>query len=192
MISRFLASLRFLERVVGLLEVGAAVLLVGVEEQLVEPVIQIVVVSDVAAGAPRIVAADDAAREEAIATEEARRERALLILGVAQHKLEELVDGAALDDEATVHEQLADAQLGVENGGALGAGVHEADADFFAATVAEGVHAAAGSHDRQRSALHQPRQDCCQNTFHGTTTGKPPSVLPRRRQAQARGVKQRR
>ena len=79
-------------------------MLVGVEEQLVEPVIQIIVVSDVTAGAPRIVAADDAAREEAIATEEARRERALLVLGVAQHKLEELVDGAALDDEATVHE----------------------------------------------------------------------------------------
>ncbi len=185
MISRFLACLRFLERVVGSLEVGAAILLVGVEEQLVEPAIQIIVVRDVAARAPGIVAADDAAREEAIATEKARRERALLLLGVAQHELEELVDGPALDHEATVHEQLPDAQLGVENGGALGAGVHEADADLFAATIAEGVHAAAGSHDRQRSALHQPRQNCCQNTFHGTTTGKPLNVVPRRRRAQA-------
>ena len=165
-----LGQLRFLQRAVGPLEVGAAVLLVGIEEQLVEPTVEIVVVGDVAARAPGIVAADDAARKEAAACRACAQEASALRLGVAQHELEEIVDGAALDDEAAVHEQLAQAQLGIDDRGALGTRIHEADADLLAGAVAEGVLTAARRHDRQRTALDEPRQDCRQYSFHGSTT----------------------
>ena len=69
-------------------------------------------------------------------------------------------------------------------GGALGAGIHEANANFFASAVAERVHTASRSHDRQRSALDKPRQDRRQHHFHDTTTGKPASVTPRLRHRQ--------
>ena len=51
-----LGELRLLERAVRALEVGAAVLLVGIEEQLVQPMVEIVVMGDVAARAPEVVA----------------------------------------------------------------------------------------------------------------------------------------
>ena len=185
-----LGQLCLLQRAVRPLEVGAAVLLVGIEEQLVEPMVEIIMMGDVAARAPEVVAADGAAGEEAIASKQARGQRARRRLRVAQHEFKEVVDGAALDDEAAVHEQLADAQLGVENGGAFGARIHEADADLLAGAIAEGVLVPACCHDRQRTALHQPSQDCRQHSFHDTTTGKRASVTPRGRQAQAAGTSQ--
>ena len=50
-----LGELGVVERLVRLLEIGAAVLPVGIQEQRVEPPVEIVVVSDVA---PRALAAD--------------------------------------------------------------------------------------------------------------------------------------
>jgi hypothetical protein len=50
-----LGKLGVVERIVGMLEIGARVLLVGVEEERIEPVVEIVMVRDVASRAARPV-----------------------------------------------------------------------------------------------------------------------------------------
>ena len=44
----FLGELRVVERLLGSFEIGAAILLVGVEEELVQPAVEIVVMRDIA------------------------------------------------------------------------------------------------------------------------------------------------
>jgi hypothetical protein len=47
----FLGELGVVERLIGRFEVGAAILLIGVEEELIKPAVQIVVMGDIAARA---------------------------------------------------------------------------------------------------------------------------------------------
>ena len=75
--------------------------------------------------------------------------------GPAQHDRQEIEHGPALDDEAPVHEQLAEAQLGVEDHAALGPGVGEAHAHLLAGAVAENALRSARGHDRQRAAADE-------------------------------------
>ena len=95
-----LGELGIVERLVGRLEIGAAILLVAVEEERIEPAVEVVVVRDVVAGAgPRIEllqAAEQIARPAAAATpNSARRSRSC-----RSSDREHVGNRALLDDEA--------------------------------------------------------------------------------------------
>ena len=51
----FLGELRFFETIGGILEIGAGILPVGVKEERIEPVVDVVVVGDIGAGKTSII-----------------------------------------------------------------------------------------------------------------------------------------
>ena len=83
-------------------------------------------VGDVAACTPGIIPAQEAALHHAHILDEAQGQRRRS--GIAQHERKEIEDGALLDYEAPIHEQLAHVQLRIDDERALGADVREADA----------------------------------------------------------------
>ena len=110
-----LGELGLVERHVGALEVGAGVLHVAVEEEPVEPLVEVVVVRDV--GARRLEA--DGAQHRRVG--DAAAERAGpgrrggdLGAGVGLGERDQLVDVALLEDEPAVHVHLGDGEARVE------------------------------------------------------------------------------
>ena len=60
-----LCGLRVLERLAGIFEIGAGILAVGVEEEIVKPLVEVVMAGDVALGAQPIVSLVQAAKRDA-------------------------------------------------------------------------------------------------------------------------------
>src|SRR5471030_2275036 len=105
-----LVELGLLERLVAILEVGAGILPVAIEEEIVELSVEIVVMRHVALRpANRIVLLDDAdqARPEVRQLDEGRR---FELRHVATEQIEQVVDVAILDGERAVHEGLAEGE----------------------------------------------------------------------------------
>ena len=109
-----LVGLRFLDRLVGRQEIGAGVLPVAVEEEIVEHVGEIVVMRHVLARAVQgIVLLEDAegATESVI---ERRQQRARRQVHVDGHEVEEIVKAGIFDRQRPVHEGLAEMEARVE------------------------------------------------------------------------------
>jgi hypothetical protein len=81
--------------------------------------------------------------------------------GVAgsQQEGEEVEDRPLLEDEPPVHEQLAEAELRIDDQGALSRGVGQTSPHRLPGAVSEHELLAAGRLDGQRAARHTPRQD---------------------------------
>ena len=111
-----LGDLRLFQRLVAVREVGAGVLPVAIEEQAVEPAVQVVVVRDVAPRAVRRVVLVDAAPDDA---EGGAQPGDRMARGVRHHvereHLDHVVDAAAVRDQATVHVGLADRERRVQH-----------------------------------------------------------------------------
>ena len=108
---RLLVGLRLLEAVVGVGEVGAAVLLVVVEEEFVELVAEVVMVRDVACAR----ASDCCGRSRRLSRSLAPAKRvapvALVLPAVgADDQLEQVEDRPVLDDQPPVHIGFAKAE----------------------------------------------------------------------------------
>ena len=123
-----LGELGLVERHVGPLEVGAGILHVAVEEEAVEPLVEVVVVGDV--GARRLEAdgaqdgrVGDAAPEVVDPGEGGGDLGAQVGLG----EQDELEDVALLDDDAALHVHLGEGEAGIEEHAAERAGVGEAE-----------------------------------------------------------------
>ena len=109
-----LAVLGDLQRVVAAAEIGAGVLPVLVEEEVVEPAAQVVVVRHVLARrAQRVVLVEvpphrgQPAGQRAVAW-------AVHLGGVAPHRIEEVVERAFLEDEIAVGIGLAEIEIGID------------------------------------------------------------------------------
>ena len=108
-----LGELRVVERLVRVLEIGAAVLPVGVEEQRVEPAVEIVMMRDVAPCAPARIELPQAALEIAQQPLRPRPVRRMPSV-LAEHDGEHVSDGALLDDEGAIHVGFAELEFGIE------------------------------------------------------------------------------
>ena len=142
-----LGELGLVERHVGALEEGAGVLHVAVEEEPVEPLVEVVVVRDVGAGGLEADGAQDRRVGDAAAdVEDLGAGGGDLGAGVGLGERDQLVDVAGLDDEPAVHVHLGDREGRVEQDGAQRAGVGDAERQRRAGAVAVGF--ASGRRDR--------------------------------------------
>jgi hypothetical protein len=160
-----LGELRLFETLSGLLEIGAGVLLVGVEEEPVEPLVEIVVLRDVALRADRVVRRRKAARELTQRDDGAYRQGRALASGVLQGELEEIVNRALLDHEPLIHEELAETQVRIGDERELRRVILEADRDLGRRPVADDELAAGSRDHAQCAAFHEGRNDGLQQAI---------------------------
>ena len=140
-----LGELRVVERLAGAFEIGAAVLPVGVEEQRIEPAVEIVVMRDVAARAPARIELLEAAVQVA---QQPLRPRPVRHLGaLAEHDGKHVGDRALLDDERAVHVGFAEFELGIEQNGPFGRARGKTYRYRLAGAVAESQNRAARGGD---------------------------------------------
>src|SRR5439155_3038623 len=114
-----LGELSIVERLVGGFEIGAAVLAIRIEEQGVEPAVEIVMMRDVALRATARIELLQAAVK--IADEPLRPgpQRRPAVASLRQHDAKYVGNRAAFDDDAAVHIGFAEAQFGVDENAAL-------------------------------------------------------------------------
>ena len=153
-------------------EIGAAILLVGVEEEPVEPAVEVVMMRDIA---PRPRAQIELLHAAEQVAHRPRRQRPFRRgdLFLPHQDRQHVRDRALLDDESAVHVGFAQPQLGIEQDRALRRGVGKAHGDRRAAAVAECVAFARCRRDRQGALADKPpqeqRQQPIQRRLHAAT-----------------------
>ncbi len=137
-----LGELGVVERLVRRLEIGAAVLPVGIEKQRIELSVEIVVVRDVATRTPTRIELLQTAMEVAQQPLCPRPKRRLAADALVQHNSKNVGDRALLDHHGAVHIGFAEFDLGIDQHTAFRGSRDEADRDRCARAVA---YAKAGS-----------------------------------------------
>ena len=150
-----LGELRVVKRLVFTFEIGAAVLLVGVKEEAVEPAVEVVVMGYIVPRPRTQIELLQAAKQVAYKVRRQRPFRRSDVL-LPQQNREHIRDRALLDDECPVHVGLAQSQLGIEQDGALGFRVGKAHGNRRAAAVAECVSFARGGCDSEGTLADKP------------------------------------
>jgi hypothetical protein len=162
-----LGHLRLFQRHIRALEIGAGILHVGVEEELVEFARQIVVALDVAPGARGRVDLLEPAESMAQAFDGLgpRRfdaARSHILVEDAQE-----AEHVALDDfQLAFHEGFAQRQHGIEGDGAFGVVCLDHDMDGIAAAVAEGDACSVRAGHGEISRSNQPFDNALQQFVH--------------------------
>ena len=121
-----LRQLRVVERLAGLLEIGAGILPVGVEEEVVEAGVEVVVARDVLLRPRAAVALVQAAKRDPRPIDRLDPRERRKILEVLRAEIEKLIKRAFGDDDAPVHEEFAEVGRGIDQKLALRRPVHEA------------------------------------------------------------------
>jgi hypothetical protein len=130
-----LGKLGVVKRLIGGFEIGAAVLLVAVEEEGIEPAVEVIVMRHVVTGAsPQIELLQVA--EQITHDADNRPVRCFRVL-LAEKDAQHVGDRALLDNEAAVHKCFAELELGIEHDRALRLRGGEAHRDRRSASVAE-------------------------------------------------------
>src|SRR5262249_26252278 len=102
-----LVELRRVEILVGLAEISTGILPVGVEEETVEAVREVVMMRDIGARPALRIVLLEPAQEVAEAGIERPQGMVRRLLEIARQEVKEVVDGAVLDGERAVHIGLA-------------------------------------------------------------------------------------
>lgn len=160
----FLGELRVVERGVLRLEIGAAILLVAIQEERIEPGVEIVVMRDVVTGARARIELLQVPRQVAQMPPGScplRQE-----VGLIEQDREGISYGAALDDEVAVHIGLAESELGIDEDLPLRLRSDEAHRDRLAGTVADSEPGSAGAGHRHRPAADELREKSPQQSVH--------------------------
>ena len=157
-----LGQLRVFKRLIGMLEIGAGILPVRVEEQLVQPPVEIVMMRDIGLRASRQVAMTEDPQLRSDMVDDTGDERMRAVLCLPQQHRHEIVERAMFDKEAAVHVKLAKPCIGIDQKGPLRAIVGKADADRLAGTVAECQRPSTRRHHDQRSPRHDARKRALQ------------------------------
>ena len=110
-------------------EVGTGILPVGIEKQVVDGAVDIVMVRHVSSGPPRRIELHDATAEIARGTEAANPAGHGVILEIGEKQLEEIVDATLDHLEPAVHVGLAEGQLRVDHELPLDAFILETEGD---------------------------------------------------------------
>ena len=122
-----LGELGIVERRVRRFEIGAAVLLVGIEEEGIEPPVEIVVARDIVlrtAARIELLGMPDQIAQPPLQLGPARQ-----YFGLIQQDRQRIGDRAILDDEGAVHVDFAERQFRVEQNPAFGFGGQESHGD---------------------------------------------------------------
>src|SRR4051794_41500774 len=131
-----LGELGVVERCVGTFEVGATVLLVGVEEEGIEPPVEVVVAGYIVPGtAPWIELPD---MPEEVPQPPLQLGPPRQYLGLVHQDGERVSDRALFDDEGAFHVDFAERELGVQQHPPLGVGGQEPGANRITGPVAAG------------------------------------------------------
>ena len=133
-----LRKLSVIERLFAGLEIGAAVLPVGIKKQRVKLAVEIVVMRRVAPRSRARIELFDAAMEVADEPSQPRPRRQSALAGLTEHDGKDIGDRALFDDDAAVHIGFTKPQRGIEEDAALGCSRGEADRRRRAGPVAEG------------------------------------------------------
>src|SRR5712691_3567559 len=133
----FLGELGVIERLVAGLEIGAAVLPVGVEEQRIELAVEIVVVRDVAPRPRARIELLQAAIEKTDEPLQLRPRGWPAVATLTKHDGKDVGDRALLDHDAAIHVGFAESQLGIDEDATLGRSGGEADRHGPARAVPE-------------------------------------------------------
>jgi hypothetical protein len=167
-----LGVLGVLERAVRRLEIGAGILPVAIEEELVDAPVDVVVMRHVAAGEANRVALVQPAQRHANLERDLHPEGRFDRRCIAEHQRQEIIDRALLDRQAAIHVGFADREVGVEHQPERGLAVAHPDDDLLAGAVAEGELPAIRLPNRQVPALDNMGEHPAQAAEHGTLVAK--------------------
>ena len=168
-----LCGLRIFERLAGIFEISARILAVGIEEQAVEALIQVVMEGDVASGAPPVVALVQVAQRHARLIQRLAPEPPLQFGEVARTQLQQAVKIALGDGDASIHVEFAERQRGIEHQLPFGRMIEKLHAKDRACAVAEGLNSSVGGFYFEPTFSNQSPQICLENRVHNSH---PPSL----------------
>ncbi len=160
-----LCELSVVQRRIGRFEVGAAVLLVGIEEKRIKPPVEVVMAGDVVSGTPARIELLDVPDEIAKPPLQLcpTRRHIWLVEGDRQH----VGDRSLFDDERAIHVDFAKGQFRIEQKMACGCSVvrnRTANRLSGAVTAGEGRPVRGGECDR--APPNEPAQKKPQQTVH--------------------------
>ena len=168
-----LGDLGVVERYGRAIEIGAAVLPVGVEEQRIDARVDVIVVRDVGARAAARIVLLETARNVAQSLEPSGPARRAGVHFLVKGEGEEIGDVAFLNDKVAIHVGFAELQLGVEQHSQLGHAGLESHGDLFALPVAGGKHRPACARDLQVAAGENLLKCDTQQAIHGYSSMNP-------------------
>ncbi|KAH2775612.1 hypothetical protein KXW38_001462, partial [Aspergillus fumigatus] len=165
----FLGKLGIVQRHARCLEIGAAILPVGIEEQRIKPPVEIVVMGDILLGAAARIellqVADDVAQPPPRLGQTGHHFRLVHDDG------QQVCDRAVLDHESAVHPGFAERQLRVEQDAPCGSRGCEARRHRLAGAVSAGECGAERRGKGQTTAADEMLQNVTQQTVHRSTNG---------------------
>src|SRR5262249_5597384 len=156
----FLRRLGIVGRWVAGLEIGAAVLPVGIEKQRVKLAVEIVVVRRVAPRPRARIELFDAAMEVADEPLQPRQRRRSVLAALTDHDGKDIGDGALFDANTAVHISFTVAHA------ACGGPRRQADPRRRAGPAPEGKARAGRGPDPEISGADQPSQGCPKQPIH--------------------------
>ena len=110
-----LCGLGVIERLAGIFEIGAGILAVGIEEEIVKPLVEVVMAGDIALGAQPIVALVQATKRDARLGQGLRPGLAFQFGEVTGAELQKVVKAAFGYDQPSVHVEFAERQRRIEH-----------------------------------------------------------------------------
>ena len=159
-----LGELGIVKRRVRRFEIGAAVLLVGIEEERIQPPVEIVMARDIVFRTVARIELPDMPDQIA---------QPPLQLGIARQYFrlihqdrQRIGNRATLDDECAFHVDFAERQLGVEQNPAFSVGGQELHGDGLAGSVAAAEFCSARGRECHRAAANELLQEITQQTVH--------------------------
>src|SRR6478735_5448608 len=120
-----------------MLEIAAAVLPIGIKEESIELLVEVIVVRDIAARAGWRIELRESAPEITREPLYARPAQRLARCVLRQCEMEKVCDRAPLHQERAVHVGFADLEFGIEQHSPLGGPRRVADRQGFAGSVAK-------------------------------------------------------
>ena len=148
-----LGELRILERLIGRFEIGAGILPVAIEEEIVQRAGEIVVMGNVLLGGADRVVLVETLQGDARLVEELEDCRARPALEISQEQFEHLIDGALLQFEAARHVGLAQIAIRIEGDPLFPLRIGHAKCQGRSGAVAIGIGLAGRVGDLQRASL---------------------------------------
>ncbi len=181
----FLGKLGFVKARIRRLEIGAAILLVGIEEERIEPAVEIVMARDIVPRATawiELLGVPDQVSQPPLQLGPARQD-----IGLAEQDRQRIRDRTLFDDECPLHVDLAQREFWIEQDSPFGVGGEESDGYRFAGAIATGKTGPARGRERHRPAANELRQKVTQQTVHrnhrnkrSRRKGKPPAATTTR------------
>jgi hypothetical protein len=159
-----LGELGVVEAGVRCFEIGAAVLLVGIEEEGIEPPVEIIMARDIVlrtVGRIELLGMPHQIAQPPLQLGPARQ-----YLGLVQQNRQRIRDRALLDDESALHVDFAQCQFRVEQDPPFGLGSQEADGHRVAGAITACESGSARGRERHRPAANELGQEVTQQTVH--------------------------